>query len=173
MDDDDKKISELDFSEVLDQFQIMEHIADKGPLSKGNRDLLRELEEREAVLVREKLAQPFQVAEPRADRALSDRQAWDAATKHAEFGNTAAALGREHLVEDMHLSGKQQEDVRRFGQSKSLEDLHKGENATHARGFDEERGRLAREFLEQRKLAEELEQKKSGLEKDKGHDFSH
>ena len=173
MDDDDKKISELDFSEVLDQLQIMEHIADKGPLSKGNRDLLRELEEREAVLVREKLAQPFQVAEPRTDRALSDRQAWDAATKHEEFGKTAAALGHEHLVQDMHLGDKQQEDVTRFGQSKSLEDLHKGENETHARAFDEERGRHAREFLEQRKLAEELERKEQSAEKDKGHGFSH
>ena len=171
--DDDKKISELDFSEVLDQLQIMEHIADKGPLSKGNRDLLHELEEREAVLVREKLAQPFEAAEPRADRALSDQQAWEAATKHEEFGKTAAALGREHLVEDMHLSSKQQEDVRRFGQSKSLEDLHKGENAKYARAFDEERGRHAREFLEQRKLAEELESKEHGAEKDKGHGFSH
>jgi hypothetical protein len=171
--DDDKKISELDFSEVLDQLQILEHIADKGPLSEGNRALVRELEARESVLVGEKLAQPFQAAEPRADRELSDQQAWEAATKHDEFGTTAAALGREHLVKDMRRIDKQQEDVRRFGQSKSLEDLHKDENATHARAFDEERGRHAREFLEQRKLAEELESKEHGDAKDKGHGFSH
>lgn len=172
MDDDDEKISELAFPDVLDQLHIMEHIANKGPLSKGNRDLLREIEARKAVLVQEKLAQPFQKAEPRADRELSDQQAWDAATKHDEFAKTAAALGHEHLVKDMWLGMKQQEDVGRFGQSKNLEDLHKGENEKQARAFDEERGRHAREFLEQRKLAEELERKEPGLEKDKGHGFS-
>jgi hypothetical protein len=171
--DDDKKISELEFSEVLDQLQFMEHIANKGALSKGERDLLRELEEREAVLVREKLAQPFQAAEPRADRELSDQQAWGVATRHEEFGETAAELGREHLVKDMRRNDKQREDVRRFGQSKNLEELHQGENTTHARAFDEERGRHAREFLEQRKLAEELEREQHGAEKDKGHGFSH
>jgi len=50
--------------------------------------------------------------------------------------------------------------------------VHQGENAKYARAFDEERGRYAREFLEQRKLAEELESKEHGAAKDKGHEFS-
>ena len=54
----------------------------------------------------------------------------------------------------------------------SFEDVHQGENAKYARAFDEERGRYAREFLEQRKLAEELESKEHGAAKDKGHEFS-
>jgi hypothetical protein len=165
----DQKISELDYFEVQVQLQILEHIADKGPLSKGNRDLVRELEEREKALIREKSAQPFREGET----AAADKVDWEAATKLPEFGKTADALALRHLQDDVELIDKHKEDARKFGPSKGLEDMHSQEREIHARHFDEERGRYAREFLEQRKLLEELEQKESGLEKDKGHDFSH
>ena len=164
--DDDKKISELDFFEVQIQLQFLEHIAEKGPLSDGNRALQRELEEREKSLVREKRAQAFDAAR------APDKEAWDAASKHPEFTETADGLARMHLVGDKDLLDKQKQDAEKFGPSKGLDDMHAQERGIHAQHFDEERGRYAREFLEQRKLAEELESKEHGAAKDKGHEFS-
>ncbi len=56
--------------------------------------------------------------------------------------------------------------------AKSQRDAHAGK-LVHFRHFDEERGRYAREFLQRRKLLEELARSETGLEKDKGQEFSH
>lgn len=166
MDDDDKKISELDYFEVHVQLQILEHIANKGPLSEGDMALQRELEERDKVLIREKRGQAFDAAH------APDKEAWDAASRQPEFAETADALARSHLREDMDLIRKQKQDAEKFGPSKGLDDMQAREREIHAQHFDEERARYAREFLEQRKLAEELESKEHGAAKDKGHEFS-
>lgn len=162
----DKKISELDYFEVQVQLQILEHIVDKLP---GNLALQRELEEREKLLIQEKRAQPFQDAET----AASNKAAWETATKLPEFGKTADALAVRHLQDDVKLIDKQKEVLRKYGPSESLEVMQKQETEIHARHFDDERGRYAHEFLEQRKLLEELERQDKGFEKDKGQEFSH
>lgn len=182
---DDQEISELDYFEVQVQLQILEHVADKGPLSEGNVALQRELEEREKVLIREKLAQPFakydvptppitkHLDQDFPDPTTENEHAWREAREHSAFTDTANALAERHLRDDANLIRKQQEEESKLGQSSELNEMQTQEKLVHLRHFDEERGRYAREFLERRKLLEELERNETGLEKDKGHEFSH
>ncbi|MGD1094306.1 MAG: hypothetical protein ABSB35_20250 [Bryobacteraceae bacterium] len=88
---DDKPISELDYMEVQVQFQLLEHIADKRPLSKGNLALQRELEAREKDLVQAKISQAFDAA-PVAANGLDNCETWKQAAEYTEFRPTAEAL---------------------------------------------------------------------------------
>jgi hypothetical protein len=72
MPDDDP--SKLDYVEVQNQQQILEHIAQKGPLSGADAALQRQLEARESDLVQTKLSQSFTA--PRTAEDIDNIDAW-------------------------------------------------------------------------------------------------
>src|SRR5580693_5253725 len=154
MDDD---VSKLPYMEVQHQLQILEHIAQKGPLSQGDLALQRELEAREQDLILAKRTQSFETA-PRSADGLDNREAWKKAAEYQEFEPKAEALVQRHLYTDAQLADKRQEDIQKFGPSAELDAVHAGERHLAARHYDEERGRFAREFLRSRELKEQLEE---------------
>jgi hypothetical protein len=153
----DKPISELDYMEAQERLQILEHTADKGPLSQGNLALQRELEAREKDLVRAKISQAFDAA-PVAANSLDNRKTWKKAAEYTEFPRTAEGLAERHLQNDAKLAGKQQQGIRKFGPSAELEGVQAGERKLQSRHYDEERGRYAREFLRAREIAEQVKE---------------
>jgi hypothetical protein len=154
MDDD---VSKLPYMEVQHQLQILEHIAQKGPLSQDDLTLQRELEAREQDLILAKRTQSFEAA-PRSADGLDNREAWKKAAEYQEFEPKAEALVERHLHTEAQLADKRQKDIQKFGPSAELDAVHAGEQKLEARRYDEERGRFAREFLAARELKEQLEE---------------
>ena len=136
----DNDPSKLDYREVQNQLQIMEHSAQKGPLSQGDLALQHELEAREKDLILAKRAQGFEAA-PRSADGADNRDAWSKAAESNEFEPKAEALVRRHLRNDAQLADKRQEDLKKFGPSAELDAVHAGERQLAARHYDEERGR--------------------------------
>jgi len=165
MDDD---VSKLPYMEVQYQLQILEHIAQKSPLSQGDLALQRELEAREKDLILAKRTQGFEAA-PRSADGLDNRDAWRKAAEYQEFEPKAEALVQRHLYTEAQLADKRQTDIQKFGPSAELDAVHAGERNLQARHYDEDRGRYAREFLKFRELAEEFDQreKEKNLDLDK------
>lgn len=147
-----KNVSELDYGEVVEHLHILEHEAYQRGLSEYQLEYQQELRAREKTLLYEKHAQPF-----RDGSNEQDRLAWGEAGHHSEFDEVSDGLCRRHLNDDIRLTAKQNQDITKFGRSRELDDLHQREAELHARQFDEERGRYAREFLESREIAQELE----------------
>ena len=154
----DDEVSKLDYMEVQYQLQAMELIAQKGPLSEGNLTLLDALEARENDIIQAKLAQTFDGG-PRGADNLDNREAWNKAAKDKEFKVTGEALARRHLKDEAALSDKRKEDIRKFGPSADLDAVHASQQRLLARQYDEERGRYAREFLQARQIAQELDER--------------
>lgn len=156
--------SKLDFVEVKNQLQILEHIAQKGPLSPGDATLLRQLEARENDLVQEKLSQSF--SPPRSGEDVDNIEDWKKACEYAAFRSKAEGLAHRHLQNEAELVEKRTEDIDKFGESEQLDDIHAREQNLQARHYDEERGRYARQFLRSMERTEQMD----GPEKQKGHE---
>jgi hypothetical protein len=168
MGDDD--VSKLPYMEVQYQLQILEHIADKGPLSQGDLALQRLLEARERDLVQAKLSQGFDGA-ARSSDGSDNREAWKTAVEYGEFRSKAEALAHRHLQNESRLADKHQKGVEKFGTSPDLEAVHAGEQKLEARHYDEERGRFAREFLAARELKEQLEEDARQRDREPGKEY--
>jgi len=166
MPDDDP--SKLSYAEVQNQLQILEHIAQKGPLSGADADLQRRLEARENDLVQAKLSQSF--TSPRSAEDFENIEDWKKACEYAAFRSKAEGLAHRHLQNEAKFAEKRTEDIDKFGESEQLDDIHAREQKLQARHYDEERGRYARQFLRSMERTEQM----GGPEKQKGHepDFS-
>jgi hypothetical protein len=72
----------------------------------------------------------------------------------------------------LQLSQKQEKELDRLGPSKELTDRHFQESKNQAEQFDKERGRYASEFLDARRIVQELDQreKEKSLEPGKGYE---
>ena len=150
--------SNLLYMEAQIQLQILEHIAQKAPLSNGDVALQRQLESRDHELVQAKLSQAFDAA-PRSKDGLDNNDAWKKAAEYPEFRSKAENIARRHLRDEAELSDKRQEDIQKLGQSAELDAAHAGEQRLQARHYDEDRGRYAREFLTARELRQELDER--------------
>lgn len=133
--------SKLPYMEVQIQLQILEHIAQKGPLCDADLAFERQLEARDHEIVQAKLSQKFDAA-PRSKDGADNAEAWKKAAEFTEFRKTADGLAHRHLQNDAKLADKQQQDIKRFGQFAELEAIQAGERKLHARHYDEERGPL-------------------------------
>jgi hypothetical protein len=63
------------------------------------------------------------------------------------------------MRDDVRLTAKQNQDLVKFGDTEEVRGLHSHETEMHARNFDEERGRYAREFLRAREIQRQLEER--------------
>ena len=148
----------LPYLEVQVQLQLLEHAAQKGPLSKSDLAFERQPEARDHELVQAKLAQSFDDA-PRSKDDADNAEAWKKAAEHHEFRSKAERIARDHLREEAELADKRQQDIHKLGPSAELDAVYAGQLKLQARHYDEDRGRYAREFLKTRELDEEIEQR--------------
>lgn len=81
------------------------------------------------------------------------------AREHIEFRGIEAELGLRHLDEQIALRDKQQQEIRQFGPSDQLAEKHRLEISSQDKGFQEETKRYAREFLEAKRIAEEIDER--------------
>lgn len=95
--------SKLPYMEVQIQLQILEHIAQKGPLEGGDLELERQLEARDHELVQTKLIESFDAA-PHSKDGLDNNDAWKKAAEYPEFRSKAENIARRHLQEEAELS---------------------------------------------------------------------
>jgi hypothetical protein len=72
--------SKLPYMEVQIQLQILEHIAEKGPLSQGDLALQHHLEAHDTELVQAKLSAKFDAA-PRSKDVADNNEAWKRAAE--------------------------------------------------------------------------------------------
>lgn len=145
-----KDASELSYSEVIDQLQILEYIElnKRWEYDDDCRKSVKELQLRERDLLRRKTLQFF------VTDNLDNRDAWTTACKNPDFTDSAFDLASRHLRKDVELAERQQQDVKRLGDFPELQSVRAREQTALAREFDEDRGQLAREFLKSRELAE-------------------
>ena len=145
-----KDVSELTYREVLDQLQMLEYVELNKP-SQFDDDCKRsvkELQRREYDLLHRKTRQFFVIDNP------DSRDAWTKAYKNPDFTDLAFDLASRHLLKDAELAERQQQDLKRLGDFPELQTVRAREKDALARKFDEDRGQLAREFLNSREPAE-------------------
>lgn len=78
------------------------------------------------------------------------------AREDIEFRGIETTLRLRQLDEKIALHDKQQKEIAQFGTSDQLAEKHSLEISSQEKGFQEEKKRYAREFLEARRIAEEL-----------------
>jgi len=162
--------SKLPYMEVQIQLQILEHIAQKGPLEGGDLELQRQLEARDHELVQAKLSQSFDAA-PRSKNGADNSEPWRKAAEYSEFHSKAEDIARRHLRDEADLFNKRQQDIQKLGSSPELDAVYVGQQKLQASHYDEDRGRYAREFLRSRELAEEFDQREKEKTLDLGKDL--
>jgi hypothetical protein len=145
-----KDVSELTYGEVIDQLQILEYIElnKRWEYDDDCRKSVKELQHRERDLLRQKTLQFF------VTDNLGSRDAWTRACNNPDFIQTAFHLASRHLLKDAELAERQQQDLKTLGDFPELQIVRAREKDALARKFDEDRGQLAREFLNSREPAE-------------------
>lgn len=127
-----KDVSELTYSEVIDQLQILEYVELNKPSEYDEecRRSQKELEERQQQLERDGSLDPKLED---LEKALAERQA----------------------KESHDLSLKQAAELNRLGPSQQLTDRHRQEWEKRSRDFVNERDRYIKEFLDSERMRNE------------------
>jgi len=84
------------------------------------------------------------------------------AREHIDFREIEANLKLRNLDEQIALREKQEKEIAKVGRSDELAEKHRQEISSQEKSFEEEKKRYAHEYLEAKRLAQEMEQQEKG-----------